>query len=187
VPAAARRSLPAIDPQGHSAELQRLSEAVGRASQLFGEVDQAFQRVATGQEHPGRKALWRLAAEFRKSVDEVRGHAAAIHEEERRRNEVRWASVQKVLDHEPACRDSPDREDEANTFEVNRELGAAVATAEDRFKAAQHAFVELRAAHAAGQPGDLEGWRQSVADFRTAMVDVHRLTSALRHPNQPGA
>lgn len=187
VPAEARSRLPPIDPHVQSAELQRLSEAVGHASQLFREVEQAFQRAVAGQEHPGRKALWRRAAEFRKSVDEVRGHAAAIHEEERRRNEVRWSSMQKLLDHEPAYGASPDREDEAETLEVNRELGAAVATAEDRFKAAQHAFVELRAAHAAGQPGDLEGWRQSVADFRTAMVDVHRLTSALRHPNQPGA
>jgi hypothetical protein len=177
---ATRRRLPPIDPHAQSAELQRLSEAVGRASHVFGEVDQAFRRAAVGQEHPDREELWRRAAEFRRVVDEVRSHAAAIHDEERRRSEQRWASIRELLEQAPGPQ-APTRRDDGGNSEMARELEGATATAEDRFKAAQHAFKELRAAHDVGQPGDLQRWRQSVADFRTAMVDVHRLTEALRH------
>ena len=184
--AAARRRLPAIDPQVQSGELQRFSEAVGRASQLFREVDEAFQRVTTGQDLADREVLWQRAAEFRRTVDEVRSHAAAIHDEERRRSDRRWAVTGELLGRRHVDL-APTRTDDGRDSAVGRELDAALATAEDRFRAAQQSFLDLRAAHAAGQPGDLEGWRQRVADFRTAMVDVHRLTSALRHPNQPGA
>ena len=183
---ATRRRLPPIDPHAQSAELQRLSEAVDRASHVFGEVDQAFRRAAVGQEHPDREELWRRAAEFRRVVDEVRSHAAAIHDEERRRSDRRWAVTGELLGRRHVDL-APTRTDDGRDSAVGRELDAALATAEDRFRAAQQSFLDLRAAHAAGQPGDLEGWRQRVADFRTAMVDVHRLTSALRHPNQPGA
>lgn len=98
--AAPRRKLPPIDQPTQSDELQRLSEAVGRASRVFSAVDQAFQRATAGQEHPEREALWRRAAEFRQIVDEVRSHAAAIHDEERRRSARRWAAVRDLLDHE---------------------------------------------------------------------------------------
>lgn len=184
--AAARRKLPPIDQPTQSDELQRLSEAVGRASRVFSEVDQAFQRATAGQEHPEREALWRRAAEFRQIVDEVRSHAAAIHDEERRRSARRWAAVRDLLDHEAghpeAGHHPPPHGADGGSPEVARELEGALAAAEERFKAAQQAFTDLRAAHQAGEPGDLEGWRARVADFRTAMAEVHELTDALRHP-----
>ena len=180
-----RRRLPVIEAT-RSDELQQLTEAVGRASQAFGEVDQAFQRSTVGQEALDREALWRRAAEFRKIVDEVRSHAAAVHHEERLRSERSSAAIQQLLDHEPAQRTARIPESAGGSSEVARDLGAARARAVDRFQAAQHAFLELRDAHQAGQPGDLEGWRQRVADFRTAMDEVHRLTDALWHGSRPG-
>lgn len=94
--------------------------------------------------------------------------------------------MRELLDHGRGQRTAGIRDSAGGSCEVARDRGAAWARAVDRFEAAQHAFLELRDAHQAGQPGDLEGWRQCVADFRTAMDEVHDLTGALRHPSPQG-
>jgi chromosome segregation ATPase len=187
-PWASRQRAPtvsSIDQNEQSPELQRLMEAVGRATQAFEDVEHEFEAWSDGHDAHDRKAVWRRAAEFRRLVQEIRGHAATIHNEERQRTERRLASVQELL-HAQAGHTaiaSPALE-EADTG-PDRALDAALARAEERFQSARSAFADLHAAHQAGQSGSPEVWRQRVSDFREAMVEVHRLHGSAPRPAGP--